>query len=345
MRIAIANDVPMTAEAVRRVVVKSGQHKVAWVARDGAEAVALCARDTPDLILMDLVMPRMDGVEATRRIMGNTPCPILVVTGNVGDNRAKVFEAMGAGAVDVVNVPVMEYGGARWDPKALLAKVETMRRLIGAPNQKNRLTAQATAAASPVPPRKRLVAIGASAGGPTALARILARLPVEFPAAVVIVQHVDAEFAPGLAAWLGDQSRLEVRVANAGDRPEPGTALLAGRDDHLAFASAERLTYTRHPADCPYRPSIDVFFKSVDRHWRGEALGVLLTGMGRDGAEGLRAMRTHGHHTIAQDRASSAVYGMPKAAAELHAASEVLSLDGIASRLTHILARRPKYYG
>jgi chemotaxis response regulator CheB len=185
-----------------------------------------------------------------------------------------------------------------------------------------------------------LVALGASAGGPAALAKVLARLPPDFSAPVVIVQHVDAQFAPGLANWLGHQTRLRVRLAQEGECPEPGTALLAGQASHLIFASPTRLAYTRTPADCAYRPSIDVFFKSADRYWRGNVVAVVLTGMGRDGAEGLRVLRRHGHHTIAQDQSSSAVYGMPRAAAELQAAREILPLDRIGLRLMSLVAQQ-----
>src|SRR6266404_2303956 len=131
MRIAIVNDLLMAVEAMRRVIVKAGRDQVAWIARDGAEAVSRCAEDRPDLILMDLIMPRMDGVEATRRIMASTPCAIVVVTANVSDNTSKVFEAMGAGALDAVNTPVLEHPGATEGARALLAKIETIRRLIG----------------------------------------------------------------------------------------------------------------------------------------------------------------------------------------------------------------------
>jgi chemotaxis response regulator CheB len=182
-----------------------------------------------------------------------------------------------------------------------------------------------------------LVAIGASAGGPAALAKLLSDLPSTFPAAIVIVQHVDVQFAAGLAGWLGQQTALEVRLAVEGDRPRPGTVLLAGRDNHLVLTSPTRLGYTLEPADCSYRPSVDVFFKSANRLWPGHLIGLVLTGMGRDGAEGLLALRRGGHHTIAQDEKSSAVYGMPKAAMELEAAEEVLALNKIGPRLTKLL--------
>jgi two-component system response regulator WspF len=185
----------------------------------------------------------------------------------------------------------------------------------------------------------KLLVIGASAGGPAALVKILSALPADLPAAVVIIQHIDEEFAIGMAEWLGHQSALPVRVALEGDRPEPGTVLLAATQEHLALNSDGALGYTPNPTDYPYRPSVDVFFQSVCKYWRGGGVGVLLTGMGRDGAIGLKALRSNGWHTIAQDRTSSAVYGMPKAAAALNAAVEILAIEKIAPALASILRK------
>jgi two-component system response regulator WspF len=182
-----------------------------------------------------------------------------------------------------------------------------------------------------------LVAIGASAGGPAALATLLRSLPADFAAAVVVVQHVDRQFAAGMAEWLHGASGFAVRLAESGDRPVPGTVLLAGTADHLALTASRHLGYTPEPREYAYRPSVDVFFESVCRHWRGEAIGVLLTGMGRDGALGLKALRSRGCHTIAQDEATSAVYGMPKAAVKLNAAVEVLPIERIGARLVSLL--------
>src|SRR4051794_38304977 len=170
MRIAIVNDVFMAVEAVRRVIAGGSGHELAWIALNGEEAVARCAADTPDLILMDLVMPKMDGVEATRRIMASTPCAIVVVTASVDDNSSKVFEAMGAGALDAVNTPVMETPGVGDGAGALLGKIETIRKLIGSPGPA-RATAREEAVAQSSEPSGCLVAIGASAGGPAAVAR------------------------------------------------------------------------------------------------------------------------------------------------------------------------------
>ena len=340
MRIGIVNDMLLAAEALRRTIVQASKHDVVWIAQDGIEAVARCERDRPDLVLMDLFMPRLDGVEATRQIMAKTPCAIVIATARVEEHTGKVFEAMGAGALDAVNVPVFTADQKIAGAKELLAKIETINRLVSPLQTVKRPGAPAKPASLPVPRAESLVVIGSSAGGPAALTTILAAIPVDFPASIVIVQHVDKQFAHGLTVWFATHTRLQVRVAAEGDRLEPGQVYLAGRDRHLVMFSPTQLGYTTQPTNSSYCPSVDVFFRSVAKQWRGQAIGVLLTGMGRDGAEGLKALRNAGHYTIAQDKGTSAVYGMPKAAAELDAAKEILALDKIAARLTNIVTKR-----
>jgi chemotaxis response regulator CheB len=353
MRIGIVNDMILTAEILRRIILRAGVHDVAWIAHDGADAVTRCERDKPDMILMDLFMPKLDGVQAIKQIMAATPCAIIVASNNVEHHTAKVFEAMGAGALDAVSIPTYTDVDHVEDARALLAKIDKINRLVGEPQsfRKRRTEAKSqksaersSNAAQPPSPgihrAHKLIAIGSSAGGPAALTTILAALPRNFQASVVIVQHVDKQFAQGLTAWFTSHSKLEVRVAHEGDRLEPGIVYLAGQDRHLVMFSPTQIGYTSQPIESSYCPSVDVFFKSVAKFWRGESVGVLLTGMGRDGAEGLKAMRDAGHHTIAQDKGSSAIYGMPKAAAELDAAKEILALDKIGQRLTTLTTKR-----
>ncbi len=335
MRIAIVNDTPLVAEVMRRAVSSAGRYQIAWMAMDGDEAVRRCKEDRPDIILMDLIMPKMDGVEATRQIMANSPCAILVVTEVMESKCGKVFDAMSAGALDVVRAPAAIAKDKADGVAGFLFKIDSVARTLGLMPAPPPISVSTNVA-------ECLVAIGSSAGGPAALTMLLRELPADFPAAIVIVQHVDAHFAPGLAKWLSESCRLPVRAAVIGDSPTEGSVLVASSNDHLVFESPTRLGYSSHPADYSYRPSINAFFESAARRWRKPIIGVLLTGMGSDGASGLKLLRDLGHHTIAQDRASSAVYGMPKAAAEMRAATEILPLEKIASTLcTRVFAKKP----
>jgi two-component system response regulator WspF len=230
-----------------------------------------------------------------------------------------VFRALGAGALDVTTTPVLlgRPGGAE-----LLDKIRTIGKLIG----------KAPRVAPPFDPAtgvRHLVAIGASTGGPLAISAVLAGWRAPPDVAVVVVQHIDAAFANQFVQWLGSQVPTPVRAIAGGDALAGGTVQVACTNEHLRLSPELALRYEGEPRDLVYRPSIDVFFNSVARNWTGEASALLLTGLGRDGAAGLLALRRAGKQTIAQDQASSAVYGMPRAAAELGAAEKILSLDNI----------------
>ena len=332
MRIAIVNDLSLAITAIRRVIEHDGRHSVAWVARDGVDALARFAADEPDLVLLDLVMPLLDGVQTTRRIRERSSCPVLLVTAHTGSASAAIFEAMGYGALDVVALPQLT-GSPQQDGRDLLRKIEMVERLQGrTPRTAPRAGSPAPAAAAQRP-RPCLIAIGASTGGPRTLATVLGVLPRTLPAAVVVVQHIDAQFAPGLVSWLDSQVALPVRAAEPGQAPQAGTVLVAVSNDHLVIRSDGRFSYQAEPRQEPYRPSVDVFFASLVRHWSEPGVAVLLTGMGRDGGKGMAALRRAGWHTIAQDEASCAVYGMPKAAVELGGAVEVLPPEAIGARL------------
>lgn len=332
MRIAIVNDMQMAVKSLRRILNFSEIYEIAWVAYDGVEAVELCQRDRPDLILMDLIMPVMDGVQATRKIMQGSPCPILVVTSSVHNHSSQVFEAMGAGALDAVNTPGIGLNGGGQGRDDLLKKIATLEVLINAKDTRQIKQTKAAIEKNEYSKAKSisaLVVIGASSGGPQALLKILSGLPENYKSSILIVQHVDAQFAGDLAKWLDAQCKVHVRLAKCGDIPIPGTVLIAGTSDHMTMTEEGKLSYIAEPVDEVYRPSVDVLFNSVAKYWSSELTGVLLTGMGRDGANGLLRLRNKGCYTIAQDRGSSAVYGMPKAAIETGAAVDVLSVEAI----------------
>lgn len=334
MRIAIVNDVPMAVEALRRVIVSVPDYEIAWIAADGEEAVRQCKADRPDLILMDLIMPRMDGAEASRVIMRDSPCAILIVTATVEGHSSKVFEAMGWGALDAVNTPVLERPGEHGSGSELLSKIAMLSKLIAKAPTQTPSSRIATDEIGYPQPDFPLIAIGASTGGPAALACVLSKLPPTLHAAITIVQHVDELFAPGLASWLAKQSWRDVRTIRANDRPDPSLVQIASTNGHLLLTPELTFTYSSDPEDYYYRPSVNVFFHAVARWWPATAIGVLLTGMGADGADGLLEMRRCGWHTIAQNQDTCVVYGMPKAAARIGAAVEVLPLDLIAPAIS-----------
>ncbi len=340
MKIGIVNDSPLAVAVMQKMLSTEPGWKVIWVADNGAKAVEFCEHTRPDLVLMDLMMPVMDGVEATRLIMAQTPCAIVVVTSDVLRHTSSVFEAMGHGALDAVDTPTVAACDGTSGLPPLLRKIRNVRWLIGEKNKSTPVVAEPQARRSNDSP---LIAIGASAGGPATLAQLLNELPDNFGGSIVMVQHVDAVFSEGMARWLNDQCSMTVRLAREGERPSPGTALLAGTNDHIKLQADGSLRYSAEPREFLYRPSIDVFFDSVIEHCRGTAVGVLLTGMGRDGAEGLKRMRMRGFHTIAQDKDTCAVYGMPKAAAAIGAAVQILPLSDIADAIQSRVKKAEHY--
>ena len=332
MRIALVNDSAMALEALRRVLGSEPRHRVIWIARDGEEAVRRTAQDRPDLILMDLLMPGIDGVEATRRIMASTPCPILVVTASVGTRAPLVYKALGVGALDAVRTPSLVDAGTGVD---LLRRIRQLERLT---SKTGGAESKPAGSAAAVPP---LIAIGASTGGPAALVGCLSQLPEDLGASVLVAQHIEAQFAPGLTHWLNKQITLPVESVREGDALRRGVVQLAATNDHLVLRPDGRLGYSPEPLQEPYRPSVNVLFHSLLQPWVKPGLAVLLTGMGRDGGQGMLNLRRAGWHTFAQDEASCAVYGMPKAAVDLGGAMEVLPPEAIGHSLRRQLVHRP----
>jgi two-component system response regulator WspF len=346
MKVAIVNDSRATAEVLRRILAEVPEFDLIWIAYSGEEALHLTAAERPDIVLMDLIMPGLDGAETTRQLMEKTPCIVLVVTATTVGNRSLVFEAMGYGALDAVNTPTLNPNGDMAGAEPLLQKLRTVSRLV-APASAEAPPAQTPARRVARSERDNLglpiVAIGASTGGPQALAQVISHLPADFLGAVLIAQHVDPQFAPALADWLQHHSALPVRIAREGDPVSARGIWLAGSPDHLVYGEDGLLHYTPHPRDTPYRPSADALFSSLAERHQATRIGVLLTGMGRDGAKGLLALRLAGGLTIAQDAATSVVYGMPKAAVELKAAAEVLPVSAIGPRIIEAVLKNLRF--
>ena len=334
MKIAIVNDEVRVLTMIQRIMKSAPYYEVIWTARNGAEAVVQCQKNPPHVILMDLLMPVMDGEEATKRIMENSPCAIIIVTSNTADNIAQVYAAMGYGALDVADISMMDTENSLEMNDKLLTKIARIEKLMKKPqNQNSQIGSKSKLDWQSQLSALELIAIGSSTGGPKALATILSQLPANFNAAIAIVQHVDGQFSGSFADWLNQQTPLAVRLAIPGDRLRKGTVLVAGTNDHLCLKPDLTLAYTKNPLDYPYRPSVNVFFKSLAQHWKKKGTAILLTGMGKDGAEGLSSLKLQGWHTIAQNQESCIVYGMPKAAVDLNAAVQVLSLESITTNL------------
>lgn len=311
-----------------RQILRSAGHSVVWSAPDGNAAIASCYGARPDVVLLDLTSINTNATLLTRWLLDKSVGAVLLLVENKSERLSAVYAAMGAGALDVVTLRKATAPEDKANAEVLLAKLRTAARLLGQDSQQ----LQAVTGGRELR-RSRLIAIGASTGGPQALMTILAGLPNSFEGSIVIVQHVDCQFSEGLASWLRESSQLRIELARDGDVARPGTALIAGTADHLVMTAAGVFRYRQQPSDNPHRPSIDVLFESLAEHWPVPATAMLLTGMGRDGALGLKRLQERGWYTIAQDEASSVVYGMPKAAAALGAACAVLSPTEIAAGL------------
>ncbi len=318
---------------------------------DGKRAIELCQELRPDVVTMDMMMPLMSGVAATEFIMAYCPTPILIVSASTNRGELfKTYDALAAGAVDVLEKPRGDEPDGVWE-RGLIDAVKMVARIRVITHPRARLAAlhrgnpttspPALAPARLDPPPRgrhaRLVAIGASTGGPAALVNILHALPVGFAPPVVIVLHIGVPFATAFADWLDAQSRHRVSYARDGERlaDVAGRVVMAPPDRHLVVRG-ERLALTRDPERHSCRPSVDVLFESIARELAATATACLLTGMGRDGAAGLLAIRLAGGQTIAQDEATSVVFGMPREAILLGAAQHIAALAQIAPLLVSL---------
>lgn len=322
MRIGIVNDQAASVDVLKKVVTSAG-HEVVWIAHNGAKSIEKCSVNVPDIVLMDLVMPVLDGAGATEGIMQRCPCPVLIVTASIEGNSTKVFEAMGAGALDVVATPFFNAAGGIEGGEALLSKISVIGKLQG--RSRVREAVKPVPRVREVPP---LLAIGSSTGGPSALASLLGALPADFPAAIAIAQHVDGHFSENLAQWLDGQTGIKVNLARSGEVMRPGTAVIAPGDRHMRMTHGGTVELTNGPGDNIYVPSVDVLFGSLCcAGFPSNSAAVLLTGMGADGARGMLELRNSGWMTVAQDKESSVVWGMPGAAVKMGAAREICSIE------------------
>lgn len=344
IKVLVAEDSGVARMLLVQLLQSDTRIEVIGTVRDGEAALQFVRRVKPDVILMDIHMPRMDGFEATRLIMEIDPLPIVVCSAisNVRDT-AIAFRALEAGAIACIEKPLAQ-GDPHFAVKVahlletvkLMSEVKVVRRRARpdarAPEAAPVLAAgKPTAQSAGVVPR--LVGIGASTGGPPVLQTILGGLPRSFPMPVLVVQHISPGFLAGMVDWLAETTGMQVRIASYGAVPLPGHVYLAPDDFHMGVGAGGRIVLSREPPENHVRPAVSFLFRTLAEHYGPEAVGVLLTGMGRDGAQELKAMNDRGAATIAQDHGSSVVHGMPGAAIALNAASQILPAERIAAAL------------
>ncbi len=359
--VLVVDDSPTARELLGHIVNSAADMRAVGLAKDGLEAVQMTHDLRPDVILMDVIMPRMDGLEATREIMYAVPTPIVLVSASLESHETDIaFRAMSLGALALHRKPS---GPAHTDhlleATVLLNKVRLM---AGVQVIRHRKRDVSPALASPLPSvsirsessrlsgedragsvgSPEIIAIVASTGGPGALVTIIQELPPDFAVPVVIVQHISADFVDSLRSWIARVTPLTVAVAQPGVRPVPGSIYLAPGGKHLRLTRSHRFELDVNPNTAYHIPSGDVLLESVGQSYGNRAIGVVLTGIGDDGARGLRTMCDAGAFTIAQDEATSVVYGMPKAAHALGAARQVLSLPEIGPALVRLTAPQEK---
>lgn len=346
IQVLVVDDSAVLRQSTRLILESDPSLKVIGEASNGADAVGMVSRLRPDVITMDIRMPKMDGMQAIERIMTENPVPIVVVTSTDLDREMGLSsQATKLGAVAVLQRPV---GVAVPEFKTFATKLIEQVKLMSTVKVVHRVrnvkpTPPDAVGKMPMPVLKptvktQIVAIGSSTGGPAALHKILSVIPADFPVPIVVVQHISFGFVQGLAQWLNDASPLKVKVAQVGEKVQPGTVYLAPDDNHMLVDQLSRIALSSADAIGGHRPAVTALFQSVAQSYGPAAIAAILTGMGADGAVGMKALCEAGAITIAQDEASCVVFGMPKEAIALGAVQQVVPLDRIAQILQTLMA-------
>lgn len=334
IKVLIVDDSDLTRNILKTILGKSSAIQVVGLAENGKKAIEQTLKLRPDAIVMDVCMPVMDGLEATQHIMAYCPTPILILSSYLDKGGIyTTFNALAAGAVDIMEKPSVTPNSS-WDAinDALTRKVMLISQANVVTHVKGKMKKIVMPKESvlfPKPNKHEIVGIGASTGGPSVVMQILKSLPPDYPYGIVIVQHMAEGFTKNFADWLGNAARIKVKLAEEGERIEKGKALVAPDGFHTIVRGKRTIGLVSGVPVNSVRPSADVLFQSIADVYGASAVGVLLTGMGADGAEGLKQIKDRGGITIAQSEESCAVFGMPKVAIEKGAAIQVLPIDGI----------------
>ena len=340
IRVLVVEDSLTVRRRLCEILADDPQFEVVGEAADGARAIELCRDLRPSVVTMDMMLPEISGLAATEHIMAHCPTPILVVSSSFNRGEMfKTYEALSAGAVDVLEKPTGNEPEGAWE-RRFIATVRIVSRIRVITHPLARLkglcvhpTPEIRAAVAPAAKPASVIAIGASTGGPGAIVEVLRALPPDFAVPVLFVLHISPVFSRSFAQWLGEKIARRVELAEDGHSvAAAGHVIMAPPDQHL-IVKGGRLRLTDEPERHSCRPSVDVLFESVAREYGPSAAGCLLTGMGRDGAAGLLAIRAAGGVTIAQDEATSVVYGMPREAALIGAAQRILPIGDIGPRI------------
>ncbi|TRZ52089.1 chemotaxis-specific protein-glutamate methyltransferase CheB [bacterium] len=345
IKVLIVEDSRVAQEFLAHVLSSDPAIQVVGLVDDGDQALLAVREKHPDVVTMDIHMPKMDGFQTTHLIMEKAPVPIVIVSASTGaKDVASMFQALEAGALAVVLLPPgfghPEHQAAVQEllrTVKMMSEIKVVRRFGRAVN-----APPPAKPGSPVLPARReiqMIAIGTSTGGPPVLQKILSLLPGDLPVPLLIVQHITSGFTEGFVEWLSGASGFPLHIAAHGQTPLPGHGYVAPENFHLGIASGPLIVLSNHAPENGLRPSVAYLFHTVAQVLGSHAVGVLLTGMGRDGARELKEMRDRGALTIAQDEASSIVHGMPGEAIKLEAAMFVLAPEAIATMLKSLVGK------
>lgn len=344
IKVLIVDDSKVIQEFMTHILTSDPDIQVIAIASSGREAIKLTREKCPDVITMDFHMPDMNGSEATRSIMESTPTPIVIVSGSMSTREVtKNFSLIEDGALAVVlRPPGLQHPDYKIARNQLIQTVKLMSEVKVVRRFPRQRTVRIKVSENKLPevPDKgniQLIAIGASTGGPMALMKILSSLPKDLPVPVIIVQHISQGFIKGFVEWLSASSGIPLKIASDGEKLIAGTGYIAPDNFHMEVRKGPVIHLNDLPVENGLRPSVDALFRSVAQVFGKNAVGVLLTGMGRDGAEELKTMNKKGAITIAQDEESSVIFGMPGEAVRIGAARYILSLDKIAGFLLDLV--------